>query len=216
MTGRNDRPGSGPVDRPGQGGSPRTPQEELRRRLANLPANHPSSPWYRERPPRRERPGKGRDAPGDGEPAGAGQGGGAEPGDRGPAAVGLGRSGESRFDGRGRPADARRGPVPEIADPAAGRERAPGAGGEAAAAVARAARGASREQSRPDRRRGDDALWQRAASLQAAGEARKRARGAGQPVAPRPRRDPYRPWFADKSGRDPWLSAEGGGDPWFI
>lgn len=47
MPGRTDRPGA---DEPGgaaDGDRPRGPQDELRRRLANLPASHPSSPRYR-------------------------------------------------------------------------------------------------------------------------------------------------------------------------
>jgi hypothetical protein len=73
MPGRTDRPGGSPADRPpadrskadrpsadrppadqrAQGSGADGSQDALRRRLANLPANHPSSPWYRER--RRER-----------------------------------------------------------------------------------------------------------------------------------------------------------------
>jgi hypothetical protein len=217
MTGRNDRPGagsgsgSGAVDRPGQGGSARRPQDELRRRLANLPANHPSSPWYRERTAGRERPGKGQDAPGDGETAGTGEGAGAETRAGGATGSTLNRYGGSRSFGRGRPAEAGREPVPETAGGDAAERGRPG---EAAAAAVRAVRGVPAEPDQQSRRRADDALWQRAASQQAASEARRQARG-GTPIAPRPARDPYRPWFADGTGEDPWLSAEEGGEPWF-
>lgn len=67
-----------------------------------------------------------------------------------------------------------------------------------------------------ERRAADDALWQRAAAMQAASQARRETRAKGTPVAPRARRDAYRPWFAGSGGDgDIWLGADGPGDPWF-
>ena len=67
-----------------------------------------------------------------------------------------------------------------------------------------------------DRRAGDEALWQRAAAMHAASQARREARSKGTPITPRDKRDPYRPWFAGRGGDDGiWLSADGAGDPWF-
>jgi hypothetical protein len=86
MPGRTDRPGSpSPADRPDQGGAPDGSQDELRRRLASLPANHPSSPWYRERAASRERVARP-------DPAGKDQG---EPRENRPARQGQAETGEA-------------------------------------------------------------------------------------------------------------------------
>lgn len=173
MPGRTDRPGSDSADRPGEGGPPRSPQDELRRRLANLPANHPSSPWYRDqaRPGRAER-----------------------------ARPGRSRSEES---GSARETTAERG-------------RPGAAGGEAAAAARLAVPDGAKRGPERERRAADDALWQRAAAMHAASQARREARPKGTPVTPRDNRDPYQPWFAGSGAEDDiWLSADGTGDPWF-
>jgi hypothetical protein len=85
-----------------------------------------------------------------------------------------------------------------------------------AAGARRAVAGAARRGPDRDRRGTDDALWQRAAAMHAASQARRQARGKGTPITPRDKRDPYRPWFAGSGGGDGiWLSADGAGDPWF-
>ena len=85
-----------------------------------------------------------------------------------------------------------------------------------AAAAGRAMPGGARRGPERDRRRADDALWQRAAAMQAASQARRETRPKGTPIMPRGRRDPYRPWFAGRGGDDGiWLGAGGAGDPWF-
>jgi hypothetical protein len=219
MPGRTDRPSSGSADRPGQGdlpggaGPPRSPQDELRRRLANLPANHPSSPWYRERPsrPASRRPTESRPAESgtagsgaaDPRPAGRGPGqaAGARPGQRAEHVT----PGRSRSDESG---SARESP--------AGRARPGAAGGDVAAAARRAAPDTARRGPEGDRRGPDDALWQRAAAMQVASQARRETRAKGTPIVPRGKRDPYRPWFAGRGGDDGiWLSVDGAGDPWF-
>ena len=81
--------------------------------------------------------------------------------------------------------------------------------------VAAARRGAP-DGAKQDRRRADDALWERAAAMHAASQARREGRSKGTPITPRDKRDPYRPWFAGSGGDDGiWLSADGAGDPWF-
>lgn len=239
MPGRPDRPGSGSADRPGgddrpgEAGRPRGPQDELRRRLASLPANHPSSPWYRERParpatrlPAGSRPAESRrDQPE--KPGQRGESGQrAEPGQRadpGPqAGAGRqaeagqwagGRAGRGERAGRGRSRSEESGFSREAP---AGRSRPAAAGGDVTSAAGRAAPDAARRGPEQDRRGPDDALWQRAAAMHAASQARREARPKGTPVTPRDRREPYRPWFAG-SGRDDgiWLGADGAGDPWF-
>jgi hypothetical protein len=85
-----------------------------------------------------------------------------------------------------------------------------------AAAARRAVPGGARRGPERDRRGPDDALWQRAAAMQAASRARRESRPKGTPITPRGKRDPYRPWFAGRGGDDGiWLGADGVGDPWF-
>lgn len=100
-----------------------------------------------------------------------------------------------------------------------GGRRADG-GGEAAAAVRRAAEkalpgGRAREQD-AGRRGVDEALWLRAASWKAASDARQRGRGPGTPIAPVSRREPIKPWFTESADEELWLSADGTGEPWFF
>ncbi len=211
MPARTDRPGADEPGKPDDGGLARGSQDELRRRLASLPASHPSSPWYREgrRPPA----------------AKSGEGSG-RPDESGGDVPGRGRrerSGESGVSGAGQPAARGYGPAAETAGGGrrGGRpERDPGrphemTGGTAAAAAARAARGRDARVPEQERRRADDALWAQAARWQAAADARRRGRGTGGPAPAQARREPYRPWFADSAGEEPWLSAEGTGEPWF-
>jgi hypothetical protein len=195
MPGRTDRPGSPPpADQPGQAGAQdralgKTPdgsQDELRRRLASLPANHPSSPWYRERVARRERAARP-------DPAGEGQG---EAGETRPDGAGRGRARDARPEGKAQPDTG---------------EAATIAGRAARAASGAEARGPEKD----SRRREDDALWRLAASQHAAAEGRRQAHRGGTPISPGNKGDTYRPWFADGSGDESWLSAEETADPWF-
>jgi hypothetical protein len=86
--------------------------------------------------------------------------------------------------------------------------------------VAAAARGATADGGKRgaerDTRGTDDALWQRAAAMHAASQARREARWKGTPITPRDSRDRYQPWFAGSGGDDGiWLSVDGAGDPWW-
>jgi hypothetical protein len=189
MPARPDRPGADEPGQPADGGLARGSQDELRRRLANLPASHPSSPWYRE----------GRRA-GAERPAGPGSGPPDESGAEVPEQPRRARSEESWRGGR-----------PDR-DPGRPHEMT---GGAAAAAAARAARGRDARVPEQERRRADDALWAQAARWQAAADARRQGRGAGAPSPTQARREPYRPWFADSAGEETWLTGEGTGEPWF-
>ncbi len=79
--------------------------------------------------------------------------------------------------------------------------------GQTAATAAGAARGDRARAPEQERRKADDALWDRAARWDAAAKARRQARAA--PGAP------FRPWFAESADEELWLNAEGTGDPWF-
>lgn len=235
MPGRTDRPGAPPpADGPGQDGAPDGSQDELRRRLASLPANHPSSPWYRERAARRERAGRpdpaGKDQGESREtrPDGAARARSREPAESGPSTVDRAHFEEFWVTGRERPAtrreDARRGDKgqkgngPEDNGPEGTGQEGKGQAetGEGAAIAARVARGAqARGPEKDSRRREDDPLWRLAASQHAASEARRQARRGGTPISPGGKRDPYRPWFADGTDHESWLSAEDTGEPWF-
>jgi hypothetical protein len=187
MPGKTDRPGA---DEPGaspDAASPPGSQDALRRRLAELPASHPSSPWYRERRP----PDAGQSPPASPDEASG----------EGPRRSGRFRSEESREDRAAREAD-----VPGRA----GREPT----GQTAATAAGAARDRART---PEQERGkvDQALWDRAARWQQAADARRRAGPPGGSAAPPARREPFRPWFAESAGEELWLNAEGTGEPWF-
>jgi hypothetical protein len=234
-----DRPSGPPADGPGRGGAPDGSQDELRRRLANLPANHPSSPWYqerrRERAARRDQPENVREDNTESHSARVRPDRSAEPGESRPARVDRNRAAESGVSASGRPAQARRAAEPRTADgDAAAGGRGPEAGremsGEAAVIAARAARGVPGRPEKESRRREDggrgdagrgsgawsnEALGRLAASQHAASEARRRERGKGTPITPAGRREPYRPWFADGADDELWLSAEETGEPWF-
>lgn len=195
-----ERDGS-PRDDPGEpGGRPPGTPDELRRRLAQLPASHPSSPWYREKPP----PGSGRDRAGrDGEgppegPRAAARDRWAGEGKR----VAPHRS-EEKVSAEGG-ADGKRGRQPATAADGGRTD----AGGGLAAGIGRLLTGGG---DRGDR----DALWELAAKLDAASRARRDARAHGPGQGPAGRREPYRPWFADGTGDELWLSAERTGDPWY-
>lgn len=225
MPGRTDRPGSPPpADRPGQAGGPDGSQDELRRRLANLPANHPSSPWYQERAARRERAarpdpaGQDQGGPRETRPAGTSRGRSRELGEGSPSTVDRAHQEESGVTGRDRPAtrqeDKRQTDTRQ--ENSRHQDKGKPETGEAAAIAARAARGAqARAPEKDSRRREDDPLWRLAASQHAASEARRQGRRSGTPISPRDRRDSYRPWFADGTDDETWLSAEETGQPWF-
>src|SRR5436305_1151246 len=129
MPGTTDRPGAGPDDHSWSDSRGRPPgsQDELRRRLADLPPSHPSSPRYREgqsgqakgerRPPER--------AAGPGEPEERRSG--ASEAD-GPGASGGVRSGNSRVNRAGPPAEGRYGPAAEAAGGRRGERRGTGDG----------------------------------------------------------------------------------------
>jgi hypothetical protein len=156
MPGRTDGPGADPDARARADARGRAPgsQDEARRRLADLPASHPSSPRYRGRRPDgdRDEPAAGTPGPLRGERRGERR----EPGDRDEAA------------------QDRRAPGP--------REAAGGAAAVAARLI-RGGQPRMPEQDAKDRR-ADDALWARAAALHAAAQARRRARGHGGAVLP--------------------------------
>ena len=244
MPGRTDGPGLDPEARARPDARGRAPgsQDELRRRLADLPASHPSSPRYRDGQPAAPsgRPGRDRRPP---EPAaarpdepGAGRSGAFGAG--GPGASGGARWGQSRVNRAGQPAGDRDEPAAETAGGRRSRPRRPGGRGDAgqdgpapaprevaggaAAVAARLIRGGRPQVPERDAqdRRADDALWARAAAQHAAAQAR-RARGSAAPSRPSApfyplaRREPFRPWFTAGGGDELWLSAERTGDPWF-
>jgi len=235
MPGRIDRPGGPAGDQPGQG-SPAEGQDALRRRLASLPASHPSSPWQRDRAARRERAARqdrsetGQDGSTEDYPARARPDRPAEPGESGPTGETGHRAAISGVSGRRQPAEGRRGAAPETtgrdaerAARAAAAARGMSGSGDAAAIVARAARGTPGRAEKEGRRRegdaggkaaGNEALWRLAASQHAASQARRDHR-TGTPIAPPAKRDAYRPWFADGGDSETWLSAEETGEPWF-
>ena len=194
MPRKTDRPGAEePGGRPDAGPPPSQDapgsQDALRRRLAELPASHPSSLWYRER----RQPDAGQSPPGSS----------GEAGRAGPRRSGRVRSEEFTENRAAREAD-----VPDLA----GREPT----GQTAATAAGAARGDRARAPEQERRKADDALWDRAARWDAAAKARRQARAApGATAAPPARREPFRPWFAESADEELWLNAEGTGDPWF-
>ncbi len=117
MPGRSDRPRPDPPDRPADRGSPSGSADDLRRRLASLPASHPSSPWYRDarRPGQMQREGLPGESsgcgPGESRRARSGEsreGLSGESGGSGPGESGRARSGESRVNWAGQPAEGRR------------------------------------------------------------------------------------------------------------
>jgi len=238
MPGRTDGPGADPDARarPDARGPAPGSQDELRRRLADLPASHPSSPRYRGGQPDARSGRAGR------------EGGSPEPAAARPDEPRAGRSGEPEPDGlrasrgarseqspvnrAGQPPGDRDEPAAEAASGRRGERRGPGdrddagqdgrapgpreaAGGEAAVA-ARLIRGRPRapEQEAKDRR-ADDALWARAAAQHAAAQARRRARGTAAPAYLSTRRQPFRPWFTSSAEDELWLNADRTGDPWF-
>jgi len=235
MPGRTDGPGADPDARARPDARGRAPgsQDELRRRLADLPVSHPSSPRYRGGQPDAPSGRAGREG-GPPEPAAAGPderwaGRSGEPGADGLSASRGARSEQSRVNRAGQPAGDRDEPAAEAAggrrgepgdrDDAGQDGRAPGpreAAGGAAAVAARLIRGRPRapEQEAKDRR-ADDALWARAAAQHAAAQARRRARGTAAPSYPSARREPFRPWFTSSAEDELWLNAERTGDPWF-
>jgi hypothetical protein len=245
MPRRTDGPGADPDARARPDARGRAPgsQDELRRRLADLPASHPSSPRYRGGQPETPSARAGRDrrspesAAARPDTSATGRSGAA--GADGPGASRRARSGQSRVNPAGQPAGDRDEPAAETPGRRRGERRRPGgrddagqdgrapepgeAAGGAAAVAARLIRGGrprTPEQDAKDRR-ADDALWARAAALHAAAQARRRARGPGAqsrpsaPSYPPARREPFRPWFATSGEHELWLSAERTGDPWF-
>jgi hypothetical protein len=215
-------------------GRPPGSHDELRRRLADLPASHPSSPRYRsgqpDAPPGRSgREGRSPEPaaakPGEPRAGRSGTSGGNDPGTSGSV-----RSEQSRVNRAGRPGEGRDEPAagtpggerrgPGARDDAEQGGRAPGrreSAGGAAAVAARLIRGGqprTPEQDAKDRR-ADDALWARAAAQHAAAQARRRSRGSPAPSYPPARREPFRPWFTTSADEDLWLNAERTGDPWF-
>jgi hypothetical protein len=197
MPGGMDRPGRPPADRPpadrrpaerpaadqpAEGSGPDKPQDVLRQRLASLPANHPSSPWYRER--RRERAAR-QDRLENGQEEGTERHSAwprpdrsAEPGESGPTGVGRNRAAESGVSASGRSAEGRRTAEPQTAegDAAAGERGVtarPQMTGEAAAIAARAGRdalaGRPEKQSKRRDRRDDEARGDQASDDQAWG-----------------------------------------------
>jgi len=237
MPGRTDGPGPDPDARAGPDARSPAPgsQDDLRRRLADLPASHPSSPRYRAGHP--DAP-SGRAERGEGTPESAAarpdapRAGRSGPfGADGPRASRRARSEPSKVNRAGQPTGDRDKPAAEAVgghrgerqepadrDDAGRNERAPGpreAAGGTAAVAARLTRGGRPPEPEQDarERRANDALWARAAAQHAAAQARRRARGPA-PSYPPARREPFRPWFT--SGEDElWLNAEGTGDPWF-
>ena len=235
MPRRTDGPGADPDARARPEARARPPgsQDELRRRLADLPASHPSSPRYRGGRPdapsgRAEREGRSPEPaaakPGEPRAGRSGTSGGDDPG-----ASGSARSEQSRVNRAGQPREGR----DEHAAETGGGRRAPGdrddaeqagrapgrreAAGGAAAVAARLIRGGqprTPEQDAKDRR-ADDALWARASAQHAAAQARRRSRGSPAASYPPARREPFRPWFTTSAEDELWLNAEGTGEPWF-
>ena len=245
MSGRTDDPGADPDARarpwppgsPAEGGRAPGSQDELRRRLANLPASHPSSPRYRDGQHDAPSTRAGREGASPESAAArrdeprAGRSGVSRT--SGPGASRGARSEQSRVNRAGQPAEGRDEPAAEMAGGPRGERREPDdrddagegrrasgpreAAGGAAAVAARPIRGGQPRAPEQDAkvRRADDTLWVRAAAQHAAAQARRRAGGTGVPSYPPARREPFRPWFTASGEDELWLNAEGTGDPWF-
>src|SRR5215469_4477607 len=207
MPGKTDGPGGDPDARAGpdahawppgsRADAGRAPgsQDELRRRLANLPVSHPSSPRYRGGQPDGRPPGR------SGREGGSPESAAARPDDPrarrseesgadGPGASRGARSEQSRVNRAGLPAARRDEPATETPRRRQGErrgagdrddgeqdKRAPGPSGgaaavEAAARLIRGGRPRAPEQEAKDRK-ADDALWARAAAMHAAAQARR-------------------------------------------
>jgi hypothetical protein len=189
MPGRADGPGGDPDARARTDARGRAPgsQDELRRRLADLPASHPSSPRYRGGQPDGDR----------GEPAaetpGRRRGERRAPGDRDDAAQDGRSPGRREADGGAAAAAAR---LIRGGQPRAPEQEAKGRGADDALW----ARAAALHAAAQARRR---APGMAAPSYPSAPSIRPASR------------EPFRPWFTASGEDELWLSAEGTGDPWF-
>jgi len=189
MPGRTDGPGADPDARARADARGRAPgsQDEVRRRLADLPASHPSSPRYRGR-----RPDGDHDEPAAGTP-GRRRGERREPGDRDEAAQDRRAPGPGEAAGGAAAVAARliRGGQPRTPEQDAKDRRADDALWARAAALHAAAQ----------------------ARRRARGTASPSYPSA--PSNPLARREPFRPWFTASGEDELWLNAEGTADPWF-
>lgn len=244
MPARPDQPAGDPADQPSPGprSAPPGSRDDLMRRLAALPANHPSSPWQRDRAARpdggsgagrawdaaraREEPGAGRGQDTSlareqsAEEAGSSRAG-------RPGTTGAGRPGEPGAESRGsgaggseRPGESGQHRQGKSGSGVPGRDAARKPGGEAAAIAARALRGGEPKEAREEKNRSgllsDDRLNSLAARQHAAAQARRETRRRASPGAPGPGdREPLRPWFADRADEELWLNSGQTGDPWF-
>jgi hypothetical protein len=188
MPGRTDGPDPDARARPdARGRAPRS-QDELRRRLAELPASHPSSPGYRGGQPAAGN----RDEPA-AETAGRRRGERRGPGDRDDAGQDGRAPGPREAAGGAAAMAARliRGGRPGAPEQDAKDRRADDALWARAAALHAAAQARRRA-------RGTGAPSYPSA-----------------PSYPPARREPFRPWFTASGEDELWLNAEGTGDPWF-